>query len=360
MKNRMKIMIYGAQGMALTAYRGIMELHPDTDISCFCVSERGMNGEKLAGIPVCVLGELAQELSKEDKSRIQVLIATPETVMEEIERKLDAVGMCNHVRLDSFRMNELQKMMFIKKGMFIPLETYPIGFHMPTLQIYKMVHHRDKKLQTFIEEKEEVTPLQVGAALTKERIADLTDNCGDSISEKNGNYSELTGLYWIWKNGLKQQKDYVGLFHYRRRFELSEDDKYRLSDNDIDVVLPYPLPYEPNMEAHHRRYLSEQEWMAVLQAMEELHPDYAEKCGEVLKQEYLYNYNMILAKREVLDEYCKWLFPILFRIEEIIDAEGTRTPNRYMGYISETLETLYFMSNRGRLKIAHKGCRFLK
>ena len=28
-------------------------------------------------------------------------------------------------------------------------------------------------------------------------------------------------------------------------------------------------------------------------------------------------------------------------------------------YIAETLETIYFMKNRDRLKIAHAGCRLL-
>ena len=43
------------------------------------------------------------------------------------------------------------------------------------------------------------------------------------------------------------------------------------------------------------------------------------------------------------------------------ETEGgkNREPNRYMGYIAETLETVYFMSNRDKLVIAHTGCEFL-
>ena len=74
---------------------------------------------------------------------------------------------------------------------------------------------------------------------------------------------------------------------------------------------------------------------------------------------YLYNYNIIIAKGNVLSDYCEWLFPILFRIEEINDPNGTKKPNRYIGYVGETLETLYFMYNKDKLIIAHAGCKFL-
>lgn len=41
-------------------------------------------------------------------------------------------------------------------------------------------------------------PLQVGRE-EKEDLGYLCDNTGDNISAENCYYSELTGLYWIWK-----------------------------------------------------------------------------------------------------------------------------------------------------------------
>lgn len=184
----------------------------------------------------------------------------------------------------------------------------------------------------------------------------------DNLVDKSlyGDYSELTGLYWIWKNRIKQQDGkYYGLAHYRRFLELSEDDQRRLTANNIDAVLPYPMPYEPNIEAHHLRYLTDQEWNGVLQALKELEPEYAKAFPDILSQSYLYNYNIVLAKGKVLDDYCRWLFPLLFRIEEINNPNGDKEPNRYIGYVGETLETLYFMYNKDKLRIAHTGCRFL-
>ena len=133
----------------------------------------------------------------------------------------------------------------------------------------------------------------------------------------------------------------------------------RLVDNGVDAVLPYPLPYEPDINAHHERYVKEMDWNAALQALEKLQPEYAAVFPEILGQQYLYNYNVILAKKSVLREYCEWLFPILFRIEELSIPKGSMRSDRYIGYLGETLETLYFMKNADRLNIVHAECRML-
>ena len=125
----------------------------------------------------------------------------------------------------------------------------------------------------------------------------------------------------------------------------------------MDVVLPYPLPYEPNIHAHHERYLKEVDWNALLTALRELQPKYAEAFEDILNQRYLYNYNEIMAKKAVLREYCEWLFPILQRVEELSEPKGCDRADRYIGYMGETLETLYFMKNADRLNIVHTLCK---
>ena len=71
----------------------------------------------------------------------------------------------------------------------------------------------------------------------------------------------------------------------------------------------------------------------------------------------MYNYNVILAKKDVLRDYCSWLFPILERTEELSDPKGSERADRYIGYMAETLETLYFMNNADKLKISHASCK---
>ncbi len=97
----------------------------------------------------------------------------------------------------------------------------------------------------------------------------------------------------------------------------------------------------------------------MLRAMREIQPEDMDAIGAVLKQDYMCNYNIMLAKPEVLRDYCAWLFPVLFRTEELSVPKGSERADRYIGYMGEMLATLYFMSRRNRLRIAYAGCRFL-
>ena len=124
-------------------------------------------------------------------------------------------------------------------------------------------------------------------------------------------------------------------------------------------MLPYPMSYEPDIEKHHKRYIKDRDWDALLQALKELSPEYAAVFPDILAQPYLYNYNIMIAKKEVLAAYCRWLFPILERVEELSIPKGRDRNDRYIGYMGETLATLYFMANRNRMNIVHAGCRFL-
>ena len=73
-------------------------------------------------------------------------------------------------------------------------------------------------------------PLHVGRAAASSYSRDekssplsfcVGDNTGDHISEKNCYYSELTGMYWVWKNS---HAKVVGTCHYRR-YLLNEQGK---------------------------------------------------------------------------------------------------------------------------------------
>lgn len=360
----MKLAIYGAQGYALGAYEAIKTLYPKRVIPCFIVTAMGNNSPVLGNVPVREIAAVSSEMTKAQKDSIEIIIATPENVQPDIEEALENYGFRHHSRLDSERWGELMKMFHLKLDRFLPLSALPVGYNKPFIRIYMAKSDKDKPLINFPVLPGYVYPLQVGAENTEARIADRLDNKGENISKKNGNYSELTGLYWIWKNklcaaGISEGDDgqYFGLAQYRRMLVFSRDDMLRLMDNDVDVVLPYPMPYEPNINAHHERYLKEDDWSAIMAALKELQPEYAEYFPQVLEQQYLYNYNVILAKKSVLREYCEWLFPILERTEELSVPKGSERADRYIGYIGESLETLYFIKNVSRLNIVHTECK---
>ena len=120
-----------------------------------------------------------------------------------------------------------------------------------------------------------VRPIQVGAALTDQRITEITDNLGENISAKNVNYCELTALYWMWKNKLctEESDKYFGLFHYRRFLDITDDGLIKMKEENVDVLLPYPLVHEPDISEHHSRYIKESDWDAMLSALK----DYSQK-----------------------------------------------------------------------------------
>lgn len=362
----MNLAIYGAQGYALSACKALKMLYPQREISCFLVTSMGANASTLEGIPVKELAAFAERMSVEEKQNVEILIATPEQVQPEIEETLENCGFHHHRRFTFAHRSELMKLFHVKLGRFLPLTALPVGCHLPFVRIYMAKSHVDKPLKKPCPLPEYVYPIQVGADCCDLRVAELSDNTGEHISAKNGNYCELTALYWMWKNKLTaggpddgDEGLYYGLCQYRRGFDLKEDDLLRLTDNNVDVVLPYPLPYEPDIQAHHERYLKEADWLAMLMALKELQPEYAEAFPEILGQQYLYNYNLILAKKSVLRDYCEWLFPILERTEELSEPKGSERRDRYIGYMGETLETLYFMKNADRLNVVHTECRMV-
>lgn len=362
----MKLAIYGAQGYALGAYEAMKTLYPKREIPCFLVTRMDGNAPALGGLPVKEIAAFSKELTEEQKQDVEILIATPQNVQPEIEETLENFGFRRYRRLTSSRWAEMMKLFHVKVGRFLPLAALPVGYHEPFVRIYMAKSHVDRPLKQSCPVPDYVFPIQVGTDCCDLRVANLLDNTGEHISGKNGNYCELTALYWMWKNKLPvegtedgETGQYYGLCQYRRGFDLMEDDLLRFIDNEVDAVLPYPLPYEPNIHAHHERYIKDADWKALLQALEELQPEYAQAFPEILEQQYLYNYNVILAKKSVLRDYCAWLFPVLERTEELSVPKGCERSDRYIGYMGETLETLYFVKNAEKLNIVHTGCRLV-
>ena len=91
------------------------------------------------------------------------------------------------------------------------------------------------------------------------------------------------------------------------------------------------------------------------QALAQLQPDYAAAFSRIMSQPYFYNYNLIVAKRQVLADYCAWLFPILEQTEQLSTPKGWERQDRYIGYLGENLMTLYFLYHRKDLRIYHTG-----
>lgn len=358
----MEIAIFGAQGHALGICKALQKMNPYVQIRGFVVTNKENNSDILNGLPVLKLDDLRDRLPVNARDEMEFLIATPENVQSEIEEGLELHGFFNHRRVTAEEYASLMELYYAREGDVPLLRTLPMGSKKSFVRCLVALSDVDKPLRKQVSYADCLEPIQVGAVLGERVIANIRDDTGDNISCKNRNYSELTALYWLWKNRLQDRGGghmYYGLMQYRRRLQISDKDMLRLEFNGVDAVLPYPMIYEPDISVHPKRYIRESDWQTLLTALRELQPVYAESFPEVLSGPYFYNYNILLARKHVLADYCSWLFPVLERVEELSVPKGTDRADRYIGYMGEVLETLYFLYHKNDLHIVHTGCKFL-
>lgn len=226
-------------------------------------------------------------------------------------------------------------------------------------------------------------PIQVGAALSSNDLGVLSDAQGEHISQKNSSFCELTALYWAWKNGFFEKTEYFGLVHYRRYFSgkqhkiknkniLGEEEIYTYLSN-ADCILPkkrnYYIEsvYSQYKHAHHIQDLDK-----AIEILIAKNPSYLTACNQVLKGRKLHLFNMFVMKSALCQEYCEWLFPILFELESQVDISSyTPYQKRVFGFIAERLFNIWIVHNNFHIRICDvvslerenlllKGFHFLK
>ncbi len=356
--------IFGAKATACGLYRALEELYPEKHVDAFIVSKAEGNPREIWGCPVITLEAIDSELSMEEKCAVCIFVAVPELIHEEIRKLLEEHGFTELVMIDSTAEADIMGRYFSQNGIFRSVHDLTIKnpyLRVPKLTVYAASFYKDKPLKNPPEKQEYLRSLYLGcdgavsAGVPISNQADFYDNTGDNISSRNPNRCEMTAHYWIWKNRLDTDDEYVGVCHYRRLLDISDEDLVKMSSNDVDVVLPYPMLHYPNACIHHTWYVPEKDWELMIQIVGELYPEYAREIGRVFEKPEFYNYNMMIAKKQVFADYCEWIYPILDRIEELSEPKGCERGDRYTAYLSESLTTLYFMVNRNKLKIYHTG-----
>ena len=356
--------IFGAKATAAGLYKALSLLESEKNIEAFLVSDTAGNVPEIWGVPVKAISSVAAELSEDEKKEALVYAAVPELVHAEIRELLEGYGFSNLVMLDSKLEADLMGQYFEAEGKFRSVHglNAEAEVSVPNLTIYAASFYKDKPLNNLPVLSDYYKKLYLGCAGAEKAgvdikgQADFYDNEGDNISDKNPNRCEMTAHYWVWKNRLENSSDdYVGICHYRRILDLSDEDLKKMVANDVDVVLPYPMIHYPNSAIQHTWYVAEKEWELTKRVVAEIYSEYGKCFDEVFNAPEFYNYNMLVAKKDVFADYCAWLYPILDRIEEISEPKGAGRRDRYTAYLSESLETLYFMANLKNLKIYHTG-----
>lgn len=192
------------------------------------------------------------------------------------------------------------------------------------------------------------TPIGVGPNKKIKKIK-LYDNTGDNISQKNASFCELTALYWIWKN---TNDEYVGLEHYRRTFYekrtliLSPIRKKKLKRilGSCDIVLPQKSYMPETVFEQYKSSHIEADLKCCEEIIKEKYPEFLPDYKKVMENNEQYLTNMFVAKKILADEYCEWLFDILFEAEKRIDITGRDAyQTRVFGFLSERLFNVWIL-----------------
>ena len=229
-----------------------------------------------------------------------------------------------------------------------------------------------------------ITPIYVGAKINKENLKYLKDSTGDNISEKNENFCELTGIYWIWKN---VDADFYGMMHYRRylsfeyrleykikriiyvfsrlfylnsiinmldmkelfQIKICEEEIIRkeimkVSKNIINKIQKYDI-FLPKKEIFNKSVYEQYKNVHIVEHLDklleiiaseypEIYPYYERK---IKKGNKIYPLNMFIMKKKYFFEYSEFIFDVLFKLEKKIKIPLDTYQKRVFGFLSERM-----------------------
>ena len=351
-----------AKEVMLMQRRGFLNI-PTPDY--FLVSEKQGNREfidnpdTIMGIPVYSL----QERTDTNDGQTAVLVVAMEHYHEEIRKSLAETSY-----QDIFYLTDIMEKILIAEYMeyyfqrndlpFAMTEMYEKDWYVNEkgcphneLMTYMVQCVQDVGLEDVLVHRKWITPLQAGAALTDQRIAAVTDMDGDNISLKNPYYNEMTGMYWLWKN---TDLSFSGICHYRRQFESDVVIQYLIEDK-ADIVLPMPTAVYPDLQGYYLNWGEAEYYDMMLGVIRELEPEYYETAKWCAEHEVFIPNNIFIAKRDILEDYCRFSFRIIDEVEKRM--------NRTMGakqkrcWESEHVSTIYFVKNMDKFRVVFSNLK---
>lgn len=234
-----------------------------------------------------------------------------------------------------------------------------------------------------------LTPIHVGRALATESSKDgdmseedykwmlenmIGDDTGENISHLNREFSEVTAIYWAWKNYDKLgDPDYIGFMHYRRLFILNNnyvknkkadfcnmirydrlDKNYKINlglniDNILKILsMNKCIVCSNTVDSTIHQYYSnfdfiEQNYNRFCKEIKEYRIDILSHIEKYLNNNQHFWSNMFIVPKEIFFDYCEFIFSFLLHFKSKIKFYNPSTfEKRTMGYIAEILTGIYF------------------
>lgn len=220
--------------------------------------------------------------------------------------------------------------------------------------------------------------IQVGDR--SENFADFRDNLNDNIAHKNSTYSELTAFYYIWKN---LPSSLVGFCHYRRYLippilsqwirntaiktygsgflvadgelfaQLTKlNEKYSSSFiealNNYDILLPHPTSLPPGgFIGQYFSFHPSAPFFKMLSILSERNNQMGVMAHKFFLQSRQAHWNNLFITRwEVFEQYCQFLFEILFQLEQEVKLPESKHQQRVFAFLSERLFNFWIWYNK--------------
>lgn len=175
-------------------------------------------------------------------------------------------------------------------------------------------------------------------------------NEGDNLSKYEPYLNELCALYWYWKN-VKNKPDLIGMQLYRRYFVFDYNregnittivfpDEQDLLLNNIDYSVDIHLPTPLKVSSVYNQYMfdpghNKQDMLYCRQIIDD-NQDY-------FNQGTLFYSNMFILKKDLFNEYCEWLFNLIFKLLEFHNFKPTSRC-----FMSERLTGLWLYNHKDK------------
>lgn len=242
-------------------------------------------------------------------------------------------------------------------------------------------------------------PIQVGYEETHIDMGIQRDNEGDNRGNKHPYYSELSGLYWLWKN---VDAEYKGLFHHRRAFTFRKEPmksklyflyrkfrcvlavlfknkefktlhlvnvtsvEYKKNFNELieeleqkcirkyDMIVPTPAEFWPISNQRYFASVIEYHIFDLLkEIIEEYWPEFNEYWKQTIDGRKLYFANISIMRSSIFNSYATFVFGVLDKLEDKLKTENycvsftdEKVLSRKFGYVSELLTNTFILYQR--------------
>ena len=229
---------------------------------------------------------------------------------------------------------------------------FPVDEQMPSIRIFQVTHKLFKPIGN-----QGYEAIGVGA----ETFPYIRDNTGDNIANYNALINECTALYWIWK---QEKAEYVGLNHYRRVFESGLNRGWPLQDTEAltylrkyDVIVAQAAVFQDYsvvsmLSREICKEAFEASWRELEAIFDQKSADEKDAFQKIMEGSIIFPCNMFVARRNRVNEYCEWLFTILFRLIERVEikTEWDIYSKRVIGFWAERLFSVWLYYSGCRVK----------